>query len=103
MKRKFLHSIRAYLGGLALGLGGIGLFVVLLAIPITYVGLEMVGSGFRSGPARTPAQVAADVRRELGAVVWRKLTPMLVTSLLCIGYGVFEAVKEQQRQHDGAA
>jgi len=98
MKHLF-HSLRAYLGGIALGLGIIGLFLFALGIPFTIFNAHFwAGMGFREGPQPTAEQLRAAVNHELWWGFLHRLAPLFAASLALISYGLFEAYQEQEHK-----
>ena len=97
MIRRLVNALRAYLGGFALVLGCVGLFVFVLAIPFTIFGAHFWGGfGFREGPQPSPAELDATVSRTLDWTIQNRLVPLFVTSVVLIGYGFYEARAEQK-------
>ena len=95
MIRKPLNSVRGFLGGIALGLGFIGLLLFAVTIPLTFFTANFwAGFGFREGPQPTPAHLEAVVDRELCRAVWDRLVPQLAISLALISYGLYEGFRE---------
>jgi hypothetical protein len=93
---RLYSSVRSYLGGVALGLGCIGLFLFALAVPLTLFGAHFWGGfGFREGPQPSPAQLEAGISQQFWWSVWHRLAPLGVVSLSLIGYGFYEAGKEK--------
>jgi hypothetical protein len=55
---RFWNSVRPYVGGVAMAFGCIGLFLFVLAIPLTLFGAHFWGGfGFREGPQPTSDQL----------------------------------------------
>jgi hypothetical protein len=99
MISRLYSSLRADLGGVALGLGCIGLFLLAVAVPFTIFEAHFWGGfGFHEGPQPTPAQYDAAVSHQLWWSVWHRLVPLLVISICLIGYGFYEAYKEKQNK-----
>jgi len=91
-----LKSFRAYLGGVALALGVIGLLLFSIGIPLTLFTTHFwAGMGFREGPQPTPEQLAAVINRDLWWCVLHWLGPLFILSLALISYGFYEAHQER--------
>lgn len=97
MIRRFHSSARAYLGGLALGVGILGLlFVGVIGLPMSIFGAHFFGGlGFHEGPQPTPAQLDEAVSGVFWWSVWHRLVPFFIISVSLIGYGFYEAHKEK--------
>src|SRR5687767_8970732 len=96
MLRLLLRSVRAYVGGVALALGCVGLFLFALAVPLTVVGANFWGSsGFPEGPPPSVVERDTAVSRTLHWAVDNRLAPLFAASLLLLAYGFYEAHVEQ--------
>ncbi|MEW6306771.1 MAG: hypothetical protein AB1705_25175 [Verrucomicrobiota bacterium] len=94
-RRGLENSWRASLGGIALGLGCIGLLIFILAMPVTLFGARFwSGFGFREGPLPTTEQIEAAQARQFWWSVKHRLTPLFVVSIAFVGYGLYEARRE---------
>jgi hypothetical protein len=70
---RFWNSVRPYVGGVAMAFGCIGLFLFVLAIPLTLFGAHFWGGfGFREGPQPTSDQLNAAVSHELWWAIWHR-------------------------------
>lgn len=95
MLTRFYNAVRDDLGGIALGLGCIGLFLFALGIPLTIFGAHFWGGfGFREGPQPTPEQLRAAVSHSFWWPVWHRLVPLFLISIALIGYGFYEVKNE---------
>jgi len=93
---KPFRAVRAYLGGVALALGSIGLVLFVFAVPFTILGAHFWGGfGFREGPQPSPVEFQAAVSRTLDWVIHNRLVPLFLISLALIIYGFYEAHMEQ--------
>lgn len=98
MKNLF-HSFRAYLGGIALGLGIIGLFLFSIGIPFTVFEAHFwAGMGFREEPQPTPEQLQAAVNHDLWWGVLHRLLPIFVISVALVGHGFNEAHRKKEQK-----
>jgi hypothetical protein len=103
MAGRLYRSVRGYLGGVALGLGVLGLLLFALAIPLTLFGAHFWGGmGFSEGPQPNPAQLDAAVSRLFWWSFWHRLMPLLGLSLGLMIYGFFEAHKEVTKKSEGS-
>jgi hypothetical protein len=95
---QFIKSFRAYLGGIALGMGFVGIlvtsFFALISIPLAEFG---VGLGERESPRQVAmAHHQAAVDHELHGMLCDRVLPMLMLSFGLIAYGYFEAHVEKK-------
>jgi len=98
MRQRF-KIFRAYLGGIALALGIVGLLLFAIGIPITIFGSHFFGGiGFREEPQPTPEQLQAAVDHNLRWGILHRLVPLFVISVTLIGYGFYEAHKEKEHK-----
>jgi len=94
---RFCNAARAYLGGVSLALGCLGILLFALTIPLTFFGAHFWGGfGFREGPQPTAAQLDDIVTQGLLWSFWHRLMPQLVISLALISYGLYEAYRERK-------
>lgn len=92
------NSVRAYVGGIAIVLGGFGLFFFVLGVPITVFGAHFFGGfGFREGPQPAQAELDAAMSHQFWWAVTHRLAPLLVGSLVLLCYGFYEMKKEQEQ------
>jgi hypothetical protein len=97
MIRRIYNAIRYELGGIALGLGLLGLLLLVFSIPLTFFGAHFWGGfGFREGPQPTPAQLKAAVDHAFWWSVWHRLVPQIIISLALISFGLYEAYREKK-------
>jgi hypothetical protein len=95
------HSLRPWLGGLALGLGCFGLVLFLIGIPLN---IATAGTRAAWGQPHAP-QPASALReaaesREIWHVVWSGLVPLFFVSATLLGYGLLEAQNELRRRNE---
>jgi hypothetical protein len=96
---KLYKSLRAYLGGIALALGIVGLLLFAIGIPVTFFDAHFFGGmGFREGPQPTPEQLKAAVDHNLQWSILHRLLPLFVISVALISYGFYEAHKEKEHK-----
>ena len=96
---RIYDSIRLYLGAVAIALGCLGLFFLVLNIPLILFGAHFWGGfGFREGPQPTREQIDAAVSRELWWAVRHRVAPLALSSIALLCYGFYEAFKEQQKK-----
>jgi hypothetical protein len=94
--KQLYHSIRAYLGGMAMALGIIGLLLFAIGIPVTIFGAHFWGGmGFREGAQPTQEQLQAVVDHDVEWSILHRLLPLFVISLALVGYGFYEARNEK--------
>lgn len=85
------NLFRAELGGIAFGLGCLGLFFFLLAVPFTFFAAHFWGGfGFHECPQPTAAQYDVAISDTLSWSVWHRLVPPLGISFCLVIYGVYE-------------
>ena len=97
MIRRLYNATRGYLGGIALGLGLLGLLLFVFTIPLTLFGAHFWGGfGFREGSQPTQPQLEAAVDHVFWWSVWHRLVPQLVISLTLICFGLYEARNERK-------
>jgi hypothetical protein len=96
MKTVF-KSIRADLGGLALGLGAIGLFLCALGIPLAgFTALVCTGASSQNGSTHRFMGNQSAEEDVFGQLLLNRLLPLLVISLLLTGYGFYETFNEKK-------
>jgi hypothetical protein len=88
MFRRLLPLVRAYVGGVALAMGCVGLFLFVVSIPFTFLGAHFLEGS-------SAAQPDGSVSRLLEWVIDHRLTPLFVISFVLVAYGFYEAHVEQ--------
>lgn len=92
-----IKSARAYLGGMAMGLGIIGLFLFAWGIPLTIFGAQFwTGMGYREGVQPSAEQLASAVDQAFWWGAVHRLLPLFMISILAISYGLYEALNEKR-------
>lgn len=97
MQLPTIKSLRACLGGIALGLGAIGLFLFAIGIPFCIFEAHF-WAGFGEGPPQTVQQHQAAVDAGLRWAALHRLMPLFLLSCVLIGYGFYEAYKERENK-----
>jgi hypothetical protein len=98
MLARLYNSIRAYLGGLALALGCFGLLSFIFLIPVAIFSRDFWTGFSPDGPGMSPAQREAAISEGLKADVHYLFVPLFIGSIGLVGYGFYEAGKEQERK-----
>lgn len=104
MSRETINNVRGIIGGMAIGLGFLGLLLFIFTVPLTLFGAHFWGGfGFREGPQPTPAQLDATVDHVFWFGIWHRLVPQLIISVAMTGYGFYEASREARSKIEHAA
>lgn len=89
------NQIRAFLGGISLGLGFCGLALLAVTVPYCLFMAHFWG-GFsfheQAPPPRPVLEAAID--SVLVSLGWRLLVPQILISFVLIGYGYYEGRRE---------
>ena len=96
---KLWNTVRPYVGGVALFLGGVCLFFFVLGMPIISFGAPFfAGLGFREGPQPSHAQVNEAISHQVEWSITHRLAPLLAASAALLLYGLYEMRHEQKQR-----
>jgi len=104
MPHKTINNVRGIFGGIAIGLGSLGLLLFVFTVPLTIFGAHFWGGlGFREGPQPPQAQLDAAVNHAFSFGFWHRLVPQFIISVALIVYGLYEARREAKSKNEHAA
>jgi hypothetical protein len=96
--KNFFDELRAFAGGAALALGCFGLLFFAVGVPFSIFLSEFwTGMGFREGPQPSAEKLQATADASLQWSIVHRLVPLFLVSVVLIGWGFYEALKEKER------